>query len=219
MKKIIIIALFILIVCSVNLFAGGSEIGFKGGGGIGWVTGDDLQDFLTLTSGDNRVKFNYSVGAFLDLSVANWLSIQPEVLLTYLVGGYRYDYYYYDYYFYYSGEVKGTLDVYSLEIPIYVKPKINVGSGMLYFIAGPDIFFLLGDVTEEVKLDGVSMGELKVEPDNSFLFGIAGGLGVKIRNTSIEIKYSKTMTEIFENVDWSFNGFVLYIGYSFPIEK
>jgi hypothetical protein len=209
MKRTAVFSVIFLMFCSIPLFAGNSELGFKAGGGVGWATGSDWDSFLASASADNRVKFNYSLGLYLDLALARWISVQPELLISGIGGAYRYD----DV----LGEVKGTLSATALEIPLYLKPKLSTRSGAVYLFVGPDFFLLLGDVTEKMKLDGVDAGEIGVSPDNSFLIGIAGGLGVKIRSLVLEVKYNKTFTEIFDNVNWSFNGVVFLIGAGYPI--
>ncbi|MFW5995219.1 MAG: hypothetical protein ACOCRN_03830 [Spirochaetia bacterium] len=85
-----------------------------------------------------------------------------------------------------EADVEFTLISDLLRFPIYAKPKVAVGSGHLYGLAGPEFGFVIGDVRSEletvVEVPDADIRESDTEtgsevPDNRFLFGAGVGAG------------------------------------------
>jgi hypothetical protein len=211
MKKAIIILTIFMVMGAINVYANGVELGVKGGGNLGWLSGSDWDDVLNFLGGSNSVRFGITFGIFLDIPLASFISIQPEVLFLSGGGAYTYPFM--------GTEVKGRFTANTFEIPIYLKPKIRTGSGVFYFFVGPDLWLILGDMKLKESANGMS-AEADIEPDNSTLFGVAGGIGYAFSGgLLLEIKYNRTLTEVFENDNTRFNGVGFFIGYSFSLKK
>ena len=211
MKKALVFSLLFLVVGGGCVYANGVQVGIKGGGNVGWLSGSDWEDELADYDGSNRCKFGFTFGLFFDLPLARFLSIQPEVLFGNGGGGYTYT----D-----TGiDFKGKIIVNSLKIPLYVKPKFHTGSGFFYLVAGPDLVLVLGDMKNKKSASGISVSA-GIEPDNSFLLGVAGGIGYTFSNgVLIEVTYNRTLTEVFENDDTRFNGVVFMMGYTSSLNR
>jgi hypothetical protein len=207
MRKILLISFVIIMLSSVCVFAGSITIGGKASGGIGFLSGSDWKDSLDFLGADNGSHFGFSIGAYAEIGIIEQLAIQPEILYSNKGGGYSYNI---------GFEVKGKVSASGLEIPVYVKPKFKMGTGTLYGLIGPDFYLIFGDVKYKETGGGLSV-TTDVPPDNSFIFGLSGGLGyeypLKTGSIDIALKYNTTLSKIYENDNTRLNDVSLSIGF------
>ena len=207
-------ALLTFLMSASAVFGLNLEIGAKGGPGLGWLSGSGYEEYRP--GKDNEARVILSAGVFIDIQILSWLSVQPEALISMKGGAYN------D-----SHRFRATF----LEIPLYIKPKVLVGKGELYFLLGPYWAFLLSDFHW-----GYGGGDgYDYTPEDSTFLGVAGGIGYSFptgKGTIIlESLYSRTLDPLtsslyLEDGEWVdtiydtyFHGVVLYIGYSIPIGK
>lgn len=208
-------------------------IGVKGGIGYGFFRGADYQELLDLgTSAVEpfsyfRTNFmlSYSGGVYAELGLFNFLSIQPEAIITNAGGAYGFpenaEYYKY----------KEFIKMTYAELPVLLRIRFTRSSGSFdwrryCFYGGPGIAFLLGDG----KLKAVSGGEevsQKLPPGNladSYYFAVVGAgidMGSFSSNTftSIEIRYHMGLSSIMHpdmnSDDFMENNIQLLLGFAF----
>lgn len=209
MKRFVLFILLVLLPTMVFCFD--FAIGPKLGLNVGWMSGNDWEAMIDFfddngSSETAGLRIGFSGGIFLTLGLFDFLAIQPEILFSTVGGRYRYT----------EGGVDfdGVQSANVFEIPIFLKPRIRLGSGTLYLLIGPNIVFILGDIVMKEEAFGTKV-EFEIEPDNSTIFGISGGLGYEIptifkRKISFEVKYTKTLTE--SSDDWEeFNNLVVFM--------
>lgn len=141
MKKTIFIATLIL---SLTSMVYASSAGLKLGANFSSGTGDDIED-AEYTPG-------FVGGAFLDLEINHFFSIQPEFLFS-MKGGAQEDS---------SALGKGRLelDISYLEIPLLAKFTLNTGGLNPFFMVGPYIAF---ELDSEARLKGESVIGINVD--------------------------------------------------------
>lgn len=171
-KKIILIAI-LLLMFSVTIFAQGiTAKGFKGGLNIVKFTGSDADIGDEV---DPKFAMGFAVGGFLTYSINNQISIRPEIL--YSVKGSKYE------------EDGLTLDFTMNYIDIPVLGVISVQKNMSIF-AGPYFgMFLSGKV--KIEYGGDSEEEDMNKEDYANDFGLVFGGSYDISNNlSIEARYA-----------------------------
>ena len=162
---------------------------------------------------DNAVRINFSVGPYFDFSLSESFSIQAEILYSSLGGAYTY-------YDAMVGDVDGRFYGGGIEILLFAKPKFHLNTGYIYVLAGPEVFFILGDLTQKEKASGLTV-EVGIEPDNSVLLGASGGIGygypLGTGDITAELRYTRSFTEVFEDDNTRFNGVTLFVGFIGPL--
>ena len=210
MKKLLVCAL-VAALLPACLFALDLSAGVKGGVGIQMFNGQDWKDLLDFFGETNGMKLGLSAAVFLNIGITDTFSIQPEAGYS-LLGGKEVDSSA-DYYARYSMD--------TLEVPVFFMPKFSIGSGTLVLFAGPDLFFLLGDIKGAEYLSGTKITEGDFPVDNSLLFGIAGGIGYVFPLGSgslvLDAKYAQVLTKMFDDVKWYTGGLNVRIGYAFKL--
>ena len=209
-KKIILIAILLLML-SATIFAQGiTAKGFKGGLNIVKFTGSDA-DFDG--EADPKFAMGFAVGGFLTYSINNQISIRPEIL--YSVKGSKYE------------EDGMTLNYTMNYIDIPVLGVFSVQENISIF-AGPYFGMFLGGKMK-MEYDGDSDEEdIKKEDmanDFGLVFGGSYGLG---NNLSIEARYALGLKTIdkepddwessygnYEEADIKNSGLQIMINYSF----
>ena len=163
MKKLFILAIVFLLIgftaYSLDLYVGGTF-----GGSVGWLNGSDWIDGLASFGAENKCRLGYSIGVSFELCVLPSFSLQPEVLLSSQGGAYEYNIG-----FNVDGKVKASL----VEIPIYIKPKFKMGSGVFHLLLAPEFLIFLTDLKYKESGGGTTV-ESELTPDNKFVFGING---------------------------------------------
>lgn len=189
MKRIIVMVL-VLSLFGLPLIAQ-TSFGLKGSLSDYNFVGSDWDDFVDFAEAsgysiDNEFSLSFSLGGFLELGLSQNLSIQPELLFT--LASMKYG----------DGTdwMKETWKM--IEVPVYLKGYLPIDNGSLYGMAGPDIFYLLGDVDVEDS-DGATGSSTA---DNSLLLGFAVSAGYETeQGISIGLKYSRVLKEYTDNVE------------------
>jgi hypothetical protein len=198
MKKTVLVVLVLLL--SLIPLAAQSSFGIKGGISDFSFIGDDWDDMSSFFGIDNEISISYSLGIFSETLITETFAFQPELLFT--SANMKYG----------DGDdwIKETWNM--VEIPIYAKGVFNNNTGSFYAMAGPDIFYILGDVKSEDNYSNSGSSE----PDNSLLFGIAAAVGYEMDNNSFfGIKYSRVFSEYVDDVDILIHGFGIEGGFKF----
>jgi len=98
---------------------------------------------------------------------------------------------------------------------------IPAGAGAVYLLFGPEAVIFLTDITTEETASGITT-EVDVPPDKSVIFALAGGLGYEVRaglgKLSFDVKYSRSLTEIFDDYDSHLQALTIMVGYGFDQE-
>ncbi|MBW8003110.1 MAG: PorT family protein [Planctomycetes bacterium] len=209
MKKVMVFMILFFFFSITLVFSIGLSMGGTVGGTIGWINGSDWINALNFFGGNNKIKLGFSVGIFINIELHEYLSIQPGILFSNQGGAYQY--------YYMGNNIDGTISSNVLEIPILFNPKIPIGTGYFVFSIGPEIIIFLGDV--KIKESGFGMTvETGRTPDNDIVFGLSAGIGYEYPlgsgNIIFDLKYTKTLTEIFRGDNSSFNGVGIRIGFS-----
>lgn len=218
MKKTVLCILLVLgmvIGITGNLAAVDVTLGVKAGPVLGFLTGEDWDYTVEYLGGTNSVLFSFTGGFFLGLGFHHNIAMETGL---HIIGA--------------GGKFNGTVMGYSytasqtgtgLELPIMIKPRFPVGTGELYLLAGPDIFLYLTDVSFDVDYsDPTILDEhVTIPVENSFLFGFSVGGGYSFPagpgTLSFDLRYSRMITQTFQNSIMVPNVIGLYIGYGFTL--
>jgi len=184
--------------------------GLKAGTNIGWFSGEDWTDGISSVNGVNRGRMGITAAAFIEAGIADWIALQPEIGYSSKKGGAEYNF---------EGETaKETIKVDVVDLTLFLKPRFSVGKGLFYGLIGPQLSFILGDITAEVTVDGES-DSLDSTPDKNLLVGIGLGSGYSHPLGSgrilFDFIYSHSFTSIVDDADIFINGSALTIGYAF----
>ncbi len=197
------------------------------------VGGSDLVDSLRMSDDMGRdrrsARMGFSVGLALSVGFVEYFAIQPEFLYSSLGGRYQYTY---------SGiEVDGVQSAGVFEIPLYLKPRIPVGGasgrqgggngasgggapGAIYALLGPSVALFVTDITTKEEGGGLEV-EVDQAPDNTAVLALSGGLGYEqVAGPglfSVDLHYSISLTEIFDDVEFNLSALTVMLGYAFDL--
>lgn len=137
MKLTIFSILFLL--TTLDAFALGFDVGGKLGIGMGWWRGETYDNNTKDVTGAP----DFTIGPYFSAELHKYVALQGELLFTYI-----------------GNKDKATaLGVnysrkfrnYAFELPIYIKPKLRLGPGELFLLAGPKFLILLDDFSVSTK--------------------------------------------------------------------
>ncbi|RRQ45112.1 porin family protein [Chryseobacterium sp. SC28] len=168
-RKLQVLAILISATVSSQSF------GLKAGANVSTISKEKSWD-------DTNAKLGYYLGVYMHAPVNSVFSIQPEVLYNSV--GVKYD----------SGDVSHTLSLDYISAPIMFQfePIPN-----LFLEAGPQFSFLVGNSDRYKTDDVVTIKKYKNNSNyNSFDLGGAAGLGFKINNITIGVRYVVGFTDI-----------------------
>lgn len=186
MKRVICI-LFVLL--TTNLFALEVDLGGKLGLGVGWWRGDDYTEDVDVMGAPN---FNF--GASTSFEVHKNVALQFELLFA-LVGNEdekRYE------------GLKVSRNYYnsSFQIPVFLKPKFEVGPGDMFFLVGPRFMILLNDFTVRHKLSSNNISyesETDYEIGRQFQLGLSFGFGYDLKLGPGKLQFYLDITPFLTN--------------------
>lgn len=217
MKKVTLRALLasiLLLAASLRCFGLDVQVIGKLEGGAGSLNGSDWRRYLRARGAVNRAQLALSVGAFLDLALLPNLALQSGIGLARAGGAYAYNLGP----SYYQGRVAATL----IEVPVLIRPSFEAGTGRVHAFLGPSLYLLLGDFVRTVEGGGKTTSET-LPPARSARWGAAGGMGYSFpagRGTAVaELKYSRSLSALFENQDTSLTRVSAQVGYSLPLTR
>jgi hypothetical protein len=230
-----IILCTILFCMPVSAFCMDFAIGVKGGIGFPFFSGTDYQDFLDFattaveeygTYYRTRFMLSYSLGAFVEIGIFNFLSIQPEAIFSWGGGAYGYpeNYYLYDY--------KEYIRTTYLELPVLLKIRMTRNAGTTHWrrytlFAGPGIALKLSDGKVKGKVDGEDYMSDELPHDYLtdryyfLLFGIGLDFsrGSQRTFTTVELRYNMGWDSIIHTDlgldDFKENNIQLLLGFAF----
>jgi hypothetical protein len=172
MKKLLMLTLVVLFVCSITTNAAGISLGLKGGLAIANLSGAFIEELEEEIEADLGSKMVFAGGVFVDIGFSEMIGLQPEIL--YISKGAKAE----------EAEGSVTMNLTYLEIPLLLKLKIPA-SPLLTFqiLAGPTIGMNLGakgvieatgeETQEEDFKDDIKLMDMGV----SFGAGVGIGLG------------------------------------------
>jgi hypothetical protein len=191
------------------------SFGVKGGMAFGWIGGKGFINTLESVDENGRAKTStqvgFSGGIYFSLELIDYLAIQPEILFSSSGGCYHYTFR--------ETEFTGSHTVQSVEIPVFLKPRIPFGSSAFYLLLGPDISLLISEVKVREKTYDYAV-EAEIKPENRCIFGVTGGLGFEYRSStaaeiSVDLRYSRSLTEFFKNYEYNLNTLILSVGFGY----
>ncbi len=226
-KYLLTTIILIVMLCSGQIFAADLTLGVFGGINMGWGSGNDYDDMIDALEygfgkASSEARMGFSLGLFLDIPISETFSIQPELQYTVAKVGYNFtdlnDLVLEDL------EVEATETYNTLLVPILAKYKILAGKGKINIFGGPMIVLLLGDVKYKEEYDYYGDTDSftdEFEPDKSLGLGFSVGIGyeVPMGNGKLvtDLRFSKTLTEFYDNYESGLNTFGFNIGYGFNI--
>ena len=230
MKKILFF--IVCLVVTTSLFALDVTMGGAIGINYGWNSGDDWDNMLdgrkqsllmtspTATVTDSA-EIGVEVGAFWDIAVNNFFSIQPELNLVLLFVGVKDEYEIYTpTYSFISRNL--TFKATFFEIPILA--KFNFGTGKVKFsvFAGPSLIIMLGDLNSDAdNYDFYDENDYDKKIDYYLLLGCAVGAGCSIPAGSgkfiLDLRYRRTLMNYRDAFDARANTVGLRIGYGIDL--
>ena len=143
------------------------SLGGRLSAGPTWFGGGDWDDVHDDDDVDNLLGFGFGVDLLAEIGLAPNFAVRTGLGYARHAGGIKTD----------DGEL--TVSSNLLSLPVYLKPGVEVGPGSLYGLIGPQLSFVVGDVSSEADLNGLSF-EDSDEPDNRLLFGLGLGGGYAI---------------------------------------
>jgi hypothetical protein len=209
------ICIAVVLFCLTSTSGYGLEVflGGKIGANMGWNGGEDYRNWVEHLDGENGVLMGFSGGVTSGIRFIDYFALQPEITYASLGGSLTYSSL--------GTEYLGRHRAHTIAAQIYVKPRLPIGQGALYALAGPDLFLVLGKIVYEEEYETDSTTTLYVEkqvPDNRFVFGLAGGIGyehpVGPGKLSVDVCYSRTLTRMRNEYDIQFNMVTLMAGYA-----
>ena len=216
MKNLLITILaFLLFVPTSLAFSQFVKLGFKIGPNIGFISGDDFAEAVEIADDQGEdvtgMRLGVTAGFFLSIGIFEFLAVQPELIFSNEGGSYEYGAVALS-----PDTITGEIYVTVLELPILLKPRFMLGDGMMYFLLGPEITVILGPARERVVMDD-DVGATPIVPDNDMIISVVGGAGyaypIGPGLAIAEVRYHRSMTSIWDDVDYTFNAIQILYGY------
>jgi hypothetical protein len=198
MKKVTMSLVLLFLVFPFAVSALDLSAGVKAGGGIGLLSGADWQNELNEAEAENEIRLAYGGSLFVALRILDLLTIEPAVTYTVTGGAYSIGP---------TGE-EGIVTANVFTVPVY----LGVQFAGLYLLGGPSWYFF-PETVEQVE-GGVSEN---VAVDNRTVMGISAAVGyafpIGIGNLLAELKYSRTLGDVFTDSDTVFNTLIFQLGF------
>ena len=176
-------------------------VGAKTGIDVGWFSGQWPAE------GDNQARAGMSISAFAEFALMRRFSLQPEVGLSGRRGGA-------------DDGTRVTVKTTALDVALLAKPHTPFGPGTVYALAGPQLIFLLGDVTTD-RQDSGSTVSTTHSPDEFVLYGATVGFGYAISagpgELFADLSYSRAFNSFDNNLDTYMNSAAFKLGILIPL--
>lgn len=160
---------------------------------------------------ETKLGLGFEIGTFVNIGINNFFSIQPELNILFLRIKHEASF---------AGVtiVEDTWRIRIAEMPVLARFDVNAGLGNVFFLLGPALQIISGDIElERTTLGGILDANIKGAPDVSVLFaGIVGaGYAIPLGNGELlfELRYRRAFTDFFDHVNWKINTIGLRIGY------
>ena len=209
MKKLGLVLMCMLL--ATTLFAVDVTIGGAIGPNTSFMSGSDWDDMIEAYDGSNEFRIGFEIGAFFDIAINEFFSIQPEInFLLLRAGAGNSDY-----------DVEATATIYVLEIPVLAKFNLEAGNGIFSFFFGPSFQILLGDPNITAEVGGTEVMNEDMSVDNSVLFAGVVGIGyafpVGNGNLYFDLRYRRQFTTFDDDFNGKVNNIGLRIGYGITV--
>ena len=206
MKKLVII----LALCLISLVSVSQNInyGLYVGTTISRWSGDadifadqlgEEMNLLSEFSGfdfENKERIGFTFGGFLEYSLTRYLSVRPEI--NYVQKGTK---------FHSTGQVSGyeidmnlTMQNDYIESPVLIKLSLTKNESLFqpYLVGGPGIgYMVISNIKAKAIIDGDSSEDTeKYEGNNELDFNLNLGVGIKLKEGSIEFRYQKGLKPV-----------------------
>lgn len=108
----------------------------------------------------------------------------------------------------------------ALQLPLMLKIAES-RTGGVYAVVGPVASVLVGNMTVEESEGGITVSDT-VAPDNPVVFGVIAGTGYEVDlgsgELSFEFRYSRNLTDAFDDDPFDINSFQGLIGYGAHVQ-
>ena len=202
MKKIGLILMCMLF--AVSLFAIDITVGGAAGVNTSFMTGSDWDD-LVGTLDNSIIRVGFEAGAFGNIAINKFFAIQPELNFLFARYGFGKD------------REKYTETVKMFEIPVLAKFSYKE----FFAFIGPALQIILGDVNHKTIVGDNELSSGSYEVDNNIVFSGVFGIGriVPVGNGffSVDIRYRRQFTEMFEDLNAKLNNITFRVGYGYGL--
>lgn len=185
MRKVVPIALLLLIIAAAGTPADAAEFGIKGGVNIANIYGEDPGD-------ETDSKTGFAGGIFVDWGITPLFGIQPELL--YVQNGSRSDFF--------GGDL--FLKFNYLQVPVLAKVDLPVGGSLIpvLYAGGYASLLLDSKLVAEVEGEGGTLGlkDYTKSYDAGLVFGVALDFSAGTGTMTIEGRYNLGMVEIDDGI-------------------
>lgn len=193
--------LILLLICFATVATLSADAGFgiKGSVGASSMTGDNWNSDLASAGLSNELALSYGFGAYLNLGILNFFSIQPELL--------------YSSYVFRIGDGTDWIQdrVTFFEFPVYA--QLHFGSLVLQ--AGPNFSYAMGTINTKNSFGATGTSSVSDVYDDPFAIGIAVGIAFFGEHTQFGVVYKRAMTEMITNYPMYPQAINLELGYTF----
>jgi hypothetical protein len=197
-----------------------SYFGIEGGVLFSSIGGSDWENaFNTLTQVSNgqaksELRPSLAAGLFFESELFDFLAINVEFLISSFAVAYSasaqlptppYDF-------------KTDTSLILLDVPIFVKPRLCLGSGNLFILLGPTLTKMLSSITTTTtnNLSGSSSASNSLA-ENQLSLGVTWGFGYEGKLEKgkffLQLLVRKTFTDILRTSNWNFSSAFFILGY------
>jgi len=195
MKKFLFIVCFFVFAGSYS-YAQDLKFGAKAGLNLSTLVGDDVDDV--------DMKAGLYFGGFLNVSLSDHLSFQPELL--YSRQGWKED----------SEGEGGTIKTSYINVPLLLKMSLGT-SNKIHICAGPQLGFLVKAEAKQEQGDMSASVDVK-DQINNVDFSLNFGLTFDISdNMSLDIRYNRGLSKVLDLDDMDIEAYnsVIQLGASY----
>jgi Outer membrane protein beta-barrel domain len=193
--------LILLLICFTAVATLSADVGFgiKGSVGASSRTGDDWDSTLAYYGWSNELALSYGGGAYLNLGIIDFFSIQPEFLYSSYAFRFGVD----------DAWLQNRLNFF--EVPVYA--QLHFGSLVLQ--AGPNFTYATGTVKSLNSYGDTDTDAFSDLYDDPFAIGVAVGIAFFGEHTQFGVVYKRMMTEMITDVDVYLHTINVELGYTF----
>lgn len=199
MKKKVFTLLALMALISVSTLNADLRFGIKAAGGTSAMAGRDWESALAANNVENKLAFSYGFGAYLNLGLLDFFSLQPEFLYSsyaFRIGDSSY-------------WVEDRMTMF--ELPVYA--QIHFGSLVLQ--GGPNFSYASGLIKSKDSTGAEGSSSVSDFYDEPFAIGFAAGLAYFSGNVQFGVVYKRTVTEMVSAVQMYPQSLNLELGYTF----
>ena len=216
MKNIIVSIIIAIgfIFMGMDAFCMKVDLGGKMGIGAGWWRGSEYTKNIDTTGA-----FNATMGVYTSFELHKYVAMQFELLFATIGNN--------DELKYKNYKLERSFRNTAFELPVYVKPKFELGLGEMFFLLGPKFLILLDDfkVNTKASISNVSHeSELDYRIGRQFHLGLTLGIGYEFKVGPGKLQFSLNVTPYLTNYGKGYSDAVqneayLDVGYAYTFGK